>query len=484
LNTAIPRQTAAGEFGQPDALDATVNTTVNITSCVPPTATITASTGLSICNAQPVTLNLSAATGTSPYDLTINGVTYNDITVGSSITTIPFPSFELFPSDPVPSTGTQFDGQPVTVAMKFTSSQAGFLKGMRFYRNGVAGGTYKLMIRQYAAPSALLASVTATGVGLSEWQEMNFATPIPIVAGTVYVAMLHSTNGRYVSQDNGLSSAVTNGPLTALANAPGSPNSMYFYGDETDLSDVFNSAAGFNDFSSYAASYYFMDVMFTSNTNSFSLTSVMDNGGCEAVGAPLQLLNVTSVDCSTLPVTLLNLSASPNGNKVTLKWTTTSEINNRGFDVQRSHDGSDWITVGFVPGVGNTSIPSDYSFTDHNLESRRYFYRLKQIDFDDRYKMSTIVSAVIGSRSEYSLGQNYPNPFNNQTTIQYVLPQREDVLLTLHDAGGKLVKVLVNGRKDSGTHAINFISSSLSKGVYYYKIVAGDFINMKKMVVY
>ena len=106
-----------------------------------------------------------------------------------------------------------------------------------------------------------------------------------------------------------------------------------------------------------------------------------------------------------------------------------------------------------------------------------------QKDFDERYKYSTVVSAVVGSRSEYSLGQNYPNPFSNLTTIQYVIPQREDVLLTVHDAGGRLVKVLVNGVKEAGTHAINFNQQMLPSGMYYYKIVAGEFIQMKKMVI-
>jgi hypothetical protein len=309
---------------------------------------------------------------------------------------------------------------------------------------------------------------------------------VAVTANTVYVAMIYSSAGYYVATDNYFTSAVTTGPLTMLADgAPGSgPNSVYYLGSQA-ASDATFSTNGFSNagWQSYQSSNYWTDVVFTSNTNTFNLTSVSDNNACSVNGAPnLQTLVVTSVDCSTLPVTLLNLSATPEGNKAIIRWTTTQEINNRGFHIERSTDNSSWAPVGFVTGVGNTDNPTNYSYTDLNLESRRYFYRLKQVDYDDRFKYSATVSAVIGSRSEYSLGQNYPNPFNNETTIQFVLPQRESVLLTLHDANGKLVKVLVNGSKDSGTHAINVYSGSLSRGVYYYKIVAGDFIKMKKMV--
>jgi hypothetical protein len=195
------------------------------------------------------------------------------------------------------------------------------------------------------------------------------------------------------------------------------------------------------------------------------------------------LFNGTVNISSTLPVGLLNLSATPQGKKVTLSWTTSSETNNRGFDVQRSNDGINWTTIGFVAGAGNSSSARNYTYKDDNLAARRYYYRLKQIDIDDHSKYSIIVSAEIGSKGEYALGQNYPNPFRNETTIQYVLPKAEQVNISLFDISGRTVKVLVNGSKEAGTHAITFNTGTLTRGIYYYRIQAGDFTDVKKLTI-
>src|SRR5690606_4832773 len=79
------------------------NTSVTISNCTPPTATISSSAPITICDGQPVGLTLSAATGVSPYDITVNGTTYTDVTVGTQFASIPFESSRLFPADPIPA---------------------------------------------------------------------------------------------------------------------------------------------------------------------------------------------------------------------------------------------------------------------------------------------------------------------------------------------------------------------------------------------
>jgi hypothetical protein len=185
----------------------------------------------------------------------------------------------------------------------------------------------------------------------------------------------------------------------------------------------------------------------------------------------------------SLPVTLVNLSASPAGKKVTLNWSTASENNNRGFDIQRSTDGMSWTTIGFVAGAGNSNFTKNYSYVDDNLEARKYYYRLNQMDIDGRSKYSVVVSAVIGTKAEYVLGQNYPNPFRNETTIQYILPQAGQVNLSLFDISGRTVRVLVSGSNEAGTHAIVVNTGSLTKGIYYYRLQAGDFTDVKKLTI-
>jgi hypothetical protein len=84
----------------------------------------------------------------------------------------------------------------------------------------------------------------------------------------------------------------------------------------------------------------------------------------------------------------------------------------------------------------------------------------------------------------YSLGQNYPNPFTKRTNIPFTLPRAERVNLVLYDVSGRIVKVLVNASKDAGIHNVNFNGGSLAKGIYFYKIQAGEFSEIKKLTVW
>jgi hypothetical protein len=180
---------------------------------------------------------------------------------------------------------------------------------------------------------------------------------------------------------------------------------------------------------------------------------------------------------------LLNLSATPQGKNVVLNWTTSSEINNKGFEIQRSSDNILWEGLSFVNGAGTSTIPHSYTYTDNDLFPQRYYYRLKQVDNDANFKFSMTVTVLLSGKGEYSLKQNYPNPFNNETSIQYTLPETQKVKLTVFDIHGRTVKVLVNETRQPGTHAVNFYTSKLQPGLYYYKLEAGSFSTIKKMVI-
>jgi len=83
----------------------------------------------------------------------------------------------------------------------------------------------------------------------------------------------------------------------------------------------------------------------------------------------------------------------------------------------------------------------------------------------------------------FFLSQNFPNPANGHTTIRFTLPQAEKVNLSLFDVNGRIIKLLVNGSMEAGTHTVNLSTAVLSKGVYYYKIQAGNFTDVKKLTI-
>ena len=199
-----------------------------------------------------------------------------------------------------------------------------------------------------------------------------------------------------------------------------------------------------------------------------------------------------------VPVELLSFTSSTVDNDITLLWTTATEINNSGFEIEREQVSSpqsagsngEWQTIGFIPGHGTTSEKQSYSFKDENLSSGKYLYRLKQIDYDGSFEYSNTIEVEITAPLEFSLEQNYPNPFNPTTKIKYTIPSvtlrqaQSDILVSLKvfDVLGNEVATLVNEFKPAGEYNIDFTAASLPSGVYFYQLKAGEFIQTRKMI--
>ncbi len=135
-----------------------------------------------------------------------------------------------------------------------------------------------------------------------------------------------------------------------------------------------------------------------------------------------------------VPVELESFTASKlDDKKVLLSWQTASELNNRGFEVQRKFHNSDYVTIGFVDGKGTTSEKQYYNFTDALFEDGIYSYRLKQIDFDGEFQFSNEIEINLQTVSYLVLEQNYPNPFNNRTVLRFATADTRWITLKLYD---------------------------------------------------
>jgi hypothetical protein len=183
-----------------------------------------------------------------------------------------------------------------------------------------------------------------------------------------------------------------------------------------------------------------------------------------------------------VPVELTSFTASVVGSDVNLLWTTATEINNSGFGVERKSAGSEYEEVGFVPGFGTTSEPKSYSFSDQNLRTGVYTYRLKQVDFNGTIEYSSEVEVDVIAPAEFSLDQNYPNPFNPSTKITFSLAVDSKVSLKVFDVTGQEVANLINQDLTAGVHSYDFNAAEFNSGVYFYTLRAGSFIETKKMV--
>lgn len=236
----------------------------------------------------------------------------------------------------------------------------------------------------------------------------------------------------------------------------------------------------------------------TQNSNSTSyLTSVyfVNSNTGYAVGNSGTIL--ATMD-GGIPVELTSFTAAVNGNDVTLNWSTASEINNMGFEVEKSQTSEvksqKWEKIGFIQGIGTSTEINTYHFTDYNLSSGNYFYRLKQIDFDGTFAYlpggeagSKGIEVNITQPAEFSLEQNYPNPFNPETKIKYGIPFvgtgiETAVQLKIYDVLGNEVAVLVNEEKLPGEYQVTFDASGLVSGIYFYNLNTGDFSETKKMI--
>lgn len=200
-------------------------------------------------------------------------------------------------------------------------------------------------------------------------------------------------------------------------------------------------------------------------------------------------LNVKMTPLVPVPVELASFDAFVNGKNVTLNWATGSEINNRGFEIQRSKvkspkssfDSSEVLS--FIDGRGTTTEQTYYSFEDNNLPAGIYQYRIKQIDFDGAYKYYNLAQSIeIGTPTVFALKQNYPNPFNPSTKISWQSPVDSWQVIKVFDVLGNEIVILVNQYKPAGSYEIEFNANALASGVYYYQLRAGDFTSSKKMI--
>lgn len=193
------------------------------------------------------------------------------------------------------------------------------------------------------------------------------------------------------------------------------------------------------------------------------------------------LISVDSAD-DTIPVELTSFSGLVNGAGVALSWHVASEINNAGFQVERSiAPNGGFEKIGFVEGNG-TSGAAQYSFADLTpVPGQHLYYRLKQIDFDGTFEYSEVIE-VDPVTAAVALHSNYPNPFNPTTTITFDLPLQQEASLIVYDLMGRRIETLVDGTLGAGRHEFGFNGDQLASGTYIYRLTTPNKMITQKML--
>jgi len=306
---------------------------------------------------------------------------------------------------------------------------------------------------------------------IARWDGANWYTLGDGVNGSVF-AMLQSENDLYVG-----------GMFTNAGNQPASRIAKFNVGNSA-WSPIGDGATGSVDAMAIQGS-----------TNSMIIAGAFSHVGNSILANYVARFTDSE---NPLPVELVSFTASQTEYDIKLDWSTSTETNNEGFEIERLKDYNisellEWEMIGFVQGYGTSTESKHYSFTDDNLIAGIYSYRLKQIDFNGTFSYSGKIEVDFTGATVFTLEQNYPNPFNPVTKIKFQIPLSPPLLkgeskagrfitLKVYDVLGNEVAILVNEYKPAGNYEVEFDASHLSSGIYYYRLNAGTFIQTKKLI--
>jgi hypothetical protein len=191
---------------------------------------------------------------------------------------------------------------------------------------------------------------------------------------------------------------------------------------------------------------------------------------------------------SLLPVELVAFDAKLDGDIALLTWSTASETNNAGFEVQIKHvTGAEqtdetWNVLAFTDGHGTTEQAQSYSFRVDDLAPGRHTFRLKQIDYDGTFDYSPEVEVVVEMAERFVMEAAYPNPFNPQATMRFAVNRSQAVEVAMYDMLGRQVQVLWSGEAEAGRmQEVRIDGSGLPSGVYLVRAVGNGFAQTQRV---
>lgn len=204
---------------------------------------------------------------------------------------------------------------------------------------------------------------------------------------------------------------------------------------------------------------------------------IMFVGGVPAVGGVFYLQNIYFWSNGPLAVSLANFKAAKVGNTATLTWKTASEVNNKGFNVQRSSNGTNWTTLKYVAGAGSSS---SYSFVDNSPINGVSYYRLGLVDANGKITYSSTLSVDF---SKVTIGISfYPNPVKSMMIVSIPAIQNNSASLSLVGLNGRTIKTVQLGTQSSNSN-LSVNVAGLSKGIYVLTLKDGATVKTAKVVV-
>ena len=289
-------------------------------------------------------------------------------------------------------------------------------------------------------------------------------------------------------------SATQNQIIIKKSNAPQQKVAKYYiYRRDDSTTPLLTDSIGFKNTGRVAGQVATVDTFYDNAAKSgkashfYSVLSVNYSGVGDwgaSVSAPL--LEPDAVELS-------NFALNTSGYSVLVNWSTASELNSKAWDIQRSSDGVVYASVGSLPTHGTTNSAQTYSYTDNVTSAGTYYYRLYEISLDGNSKLVYSDKIVVGNMPvRYELAQNYPNPAGpSATRIDFALKNPGKTTLKIYNVLGEETKTLINGEQlNAGFYTGKYAwdctdnkGQQASNGIYFYKLISGDFTATKKLTV-
>jgi hypothetical protein len=189
---------------------------------------------------------------------------------------------------------------------------------------------------------------------------------------------------------------------------------------------------------------------------------------------------------ATVPVNLLSFEAIIKNEIVVLQWKTATELNNKGWEIEKVNLNSTnpfvWQKMGFVAGSKENNTVKSYAFDDKDVVNNQvYLFRLKQIDLDGTVKYSNVLTIKIGKTKNDDLSV-YPNPVKSLTNIQFSIEATSKVQLMLFNQQGQMIKIISNEQLTPGIHNKQISLDNLPAGSYVLKLVTNKFTLTKEVI--
>ena len=220
---------------------------------------------------------------------------------------------------------------------------------------------------------------------------------------------------------------------------------------------------------------------FSSSTNDINLQSLAKGSYWILVSPSVNYFGFESYSITNsytvLPVTFISFNGVLQNNSALLTWSTANELNNKGYEVQRSNEGMNFTDIGFVAGQGNSSQQNNYSYTDYKIVSGFNYYRLKQIDVEGRINYSSTIRLDF-TNFDWTISGNSLN----DTWVQLQLDEISNVAIQVLSINGNAIQIINKGNISAGIYSIPLNLQNAGSQVYVIKLMVNNKSYSKKII--